>query len=79
MYLMKYSPINSLFDEFLTWPSTTKPTTEYYAEIKDNTYSAQVALPKNLDLDKITCEIKDNALIVSCPVKVESRQIKVSQ
>ena len=69
MYLTRYNPFQSLFD----WPSLTtletKQTTEYYAEQKDGVYTAQVALPSTLDLDKITCEVKDNVLTVSAPVK----------
>lgn len=83
MYLTKYNPFNALFDEFFTWPSLTapmtKPTTEYYAELKDGAYTAQIALPKTLDLSKIACEIKDNVLTVSCPVKVESVKVTVKE
>lgn len=72
MYLTKYNPFNTLFNDFFTWPSLTvldtKPTTEYYAEVKDNVYTAQISLPNTVNLDKITCEVKDNVLTVSAPV-----------
>ena len=84
MYLTKYNPFNTLLDEFFAWPSLitapiAKPTTEYYAELKDGVYTSQIALPKTLDLDKINCEIKDGVLTVSCPVKVEGRKVEVKQ